>query len=443
MIVNSRITIKLDELRKSDAKKLLRKLTFVNDAQEAVSCYRLLPDKLVLSRGAWSEIPSYVKYRDRRSCPEMPELNFTVELDAIERDERFSKQSQALAEMFEHEQGIIVRPPGTGKTQIALAFIAACKTRTLVLVHTHDILQQWASYAAEAIPGLSIGIIQGKNDEVGHLTLATVQTLRKYIGNKDPEWWRQFGAVILDEAHHGTAATFEQILNTVPAKYRFGFTASPTRADGMEPALQWLIGPVIHKQKFTSPVKLTVVPVKTKFKYFFRGHWDWGNLVRALISDEARNRQIAKVVDREVSRGNSILVLSRRIGQLEGIAKVLQCPNELLNAGRGKAKRNSILDDFRAGHIRCLLATQLADEALDVPRLNRVCLVHPGKHEGRIVQQIGRALRRFPEKKDVIVYDFVDYRVNVLRRQWNERKRTYKKLKIKVKSTGKLFGKAA
>ena len=442
MIVNSKLRLRTDELRKKDAEKLLKKLTFATPDQNIVTCYRITPSNIILPRGAWSEIPSYVEYRDRRSAPKMPVLKFDKTLDDIEKDERFSGQNDALDSMLENEQGLIIRPPGTGKTQIALAFVAACKTRSLVLVHTQDILQQWQDYAAEALPGASIGVIQGKRSEVGHLTIATVQTLKNYIGSEGPEFWEQFGAVILDEAHHGPAKTFEFVLNSVPAKYRFGFTASPTRADGMEPALRWLIGPEIHNKPFTSPVDLKVVPVKTKFKYKYRGRWDWGNLVRALIVDEPRNKQIAKVVDREVSRGNSIIVLSRRIEQLESISAFLSCRNEILNAKRGRKNRDRIIGDFRTGSIRAVLATQLADEALDIPRLNRVCLIHPGKHEGRIIQQIGRALREHPEKKDARIYDFVDHRVAVLRKQWIKRKATYKKLKIKVKpKRNKLFKK--
>lgn len=443
MIVSRRLVLDHAELRKADAKKLLRKLTFLNADQNVVTCYRRTDQKLILPRGAWSEIPSYVTYKDRRSCPEMPELKFTVNLDNVEKDERFARQQAAVDSMFKNEQGVIVRPPGTGKTQIALAFVAACKTRSLVLVHTQDILQQWADYALEAIPELQVGIIQGRNHEVGHLTIATVQTLIKFINNNSAEWWRQFGCVILDEAHHGPAKTFEEVLNTCPAKYRFGFTASPTRADGMEPALRWLIGPVIHKQKFTSPVDLRVIPVKTQFHSFYRGHYDWGRLLRALISDEKRNRQIVEVINAEVAKGNSILVLSRRIEHLNEISKLLSCENEILTAKRKKADRRAIIDGFRSGRIRALLATQLADEALDIPRLNRVCLVHPGKAEGRIIQQIGRALREFPEKKDAVIYDFVDKKVNVLQRQWNKRKRIYKQLGIKVQSTGSLFRRAA
>ena len=433
MIVNSKIHLRTGELRKKDAGKILKKLTFSTPENQVVTCYRITPEKIVLPRGAWSEIPSYVEYADRTSFPAMPELEFTKTLDDVEKDERFGGQRRAVKAMFENEQGMIIRPPGTGKTQIALAFVAACKTRSLVLVHTHDILKQWHDYALEAIPGLSVGVIQGSKSEVGHLTIATVQTLKNYIAGEGPEFWEQFGAVILDEAHHGPAKTFELVLNSVPARYRFGFTASATRADGMEPALRWLIGPTIHKKKFTSPVDLKVVPIKTKFNYKYRGRWDWGNLIRALIVDPGRNRLIAKVVNREVARGNSVLVLSRRIEHLEKISEQLECKNEILNASRGKRKRDDILGRFREGDIRCVLATQLADEALDIPRLNRVCLVHPGKHEGRIIQQIGRALREFPNKKNVRIYDFIDPKISVLHRQWKKRKHTYRKLKIKVK----------
>jgi superfamily II DNA or RNA helicase len=144
---------------------------------------------------------------------------------------------------------------------------------------------------------------------------------------------------------------------------------------------------------------------------------------------------IAKVADREIQEGNSVLVLSRRIEHLERIAEEMREPCAILAAARvTKKERDRILAAFRTGEIRCVLATQLADEALDVPRLNRVLLTHPGKHEGRIIQQIGRALRKFPDKDDAIVYDFVDWNVHVLRRQWDARKRTYKKDGIKIRT---------
>ena len=438
MIIDRVLKIEIGELTPRQWQDLERKLTYEKPNGDIVTSYQLqlYKGRYVLPRGAWNYLPDSIRYYDMRSCPEMPKLKFVLKLDDVKKDERFEGQSDAVNSMFEEQQGLIIRPPGTGKTQIALAFAARCETRTLVLVHTEDILNQWVAAVENAIPSLKgkVGVIRGRTCKIGHITIATVQTLNRAYLERKMEWWAQFGCVIVDEAHHAAAPTWEAILNSCPATYRFGFTASATRADGMHPSMRFLIGPVIHRQKFTSPVELEVIPVRTEFKALYRGSFDWMPLVGKLISDDKRNDQIAKVVDAELDEGNSVLVLSRRIEHLEAIAECMQHDAEILAAAvRTKKERSEILAAFRAGKTRCVLATQLADEALDVPRLNRVVLTHPGKHEGRIIQQIGRALRKFPDKDDALIYDFVDWKVGVLRRQWDQRKRTYKKERIKVR----------
>jgi len=414
----------------------------VDGNSEVVTNYRDIISRgyIRIPRGAWYLVDS-IEADDERTCPKMPKLKFNVKLDDVEKDERFRGQSDAVAAMFEHEQGQIIRPPGTGKTQIALAFIAQCKTRTLVLVHTKDILEQWREYAEKAIPGIDIGIIGAGRNRVGHLTLATIQTVKQYTppGQDNRKFWRQFGAVIADESHHGAAKSWEAVLNSCTARYRFGFTASPTRADGLHPSLKFLLGPVIHRQKFSSPIDLTVVPVKTDFRFRWGGLWDWKRLLNFLVTDDERNQQIAEVADAEISGGNSVLVLSRRIEHLERIADCMREPNAILTGAKKDAERRRILDGLREGSIACVLSTQLADEALDVPRLNRVILTFPGKHEGRLVQQIGRAIREYPDKEDAIIYDFVDHRVGVLKRQWNLRRKAYKANDVKIRPSRRLL----
>lgn len=441
MIVDNFLRVKINELSPDQWRKIERSLTFMKDNGDVVISYRRLVTRgeYHLPRGAWSVMPDEIRYRDQRVAPRMPKLNFIVKLDDVEKDPRYKGQLAAVESMFENEQGLIVRPPGTGKTQIALAFASLAQTRTLVLVHTEDILNQWIEYVGDAIPELEgkVGIVRGDKCEIGHITIGTIQTLQRYLPQR--KWWDQFGCVIADEAHHVSAPSWEAVINGTKAKYRFGFTASLTRADGMHPTMRFIIGPVIHRQKFSSPVKLSVVPVKTKFKMVYRGAFDWQRLVNKLVENEERNTKIAQIAQREAKKGNSVLVLSRRIEHLERIAERISDNRlEILTGARSKADRKRILKNFRTGKIRILLATQLADEALDVPRLNRVLLTHPGKHEGRIIQQIGRAIRSHPTKQDAVIFDFVDWRVAVLRRQWNERRRTYKQARISVKSTGKL-----
>jgi len=444
ILIDNFITVDYDDLAKREWDKIFKALRYTDADGQLWEPWQINARKrtVKLPRGAWSILPDRIKYLDRRSFPKMRRLDFKVELDAEQDDGnkkfKFTGQKKALATMFEQEQGLIIRPPGTGKTQIALAFVANVKTRTLVLVHTEDILNQWVEYAEKAIPGIEIGVIRGQEVEVGHLTIATVQTFHKLIALDPAKWSRMFGAVILDEAHHAAASTFEQCLNLLAAKYRFGFTASPTRADAKHPYMRWVIGPVIHQQKFKSRVPVKVVPLRSRFYYGYRGQWDWGNLLRHLIADPGRNQLIAERVDYEIRKGNSVLVLSRRIEHLQNIAAVTEEPVEILAAAlRSKPERIEILSGFKSGKIKAVFATQLADEALDVPILSRVFLVHPGKHSGRIIQQIGRALREHPDKADAIVYDVVDSRIGVLRRQWNQRRQFYKASKIRIKG-GKL-----
>jgi superfamily II DNA or RNA helicase len=440
--VDKILTIEISELTKGQWEGLTKKLTYLNDQGEVVISYRRLVSRgvYVMPRGAWYLLPDSITYTDNRSKPELPELKWVGKIDAVEIDPRFKGQSAAVLAMMREEQGIVVRPPGTGKTEIATFFMAKAKTRSLVLVHTEDILEQWVARVEQNIPELKgkVGVIRGKECRIGHITVATVQTLSRSYLRKGDKWWAQWGVLIADEGHHVAAPTWESVINACPAYYRFGFTASPTRADGMHPSMRFIVGPIIHRQKFSSPVELEVVPIRTNFKMLYRGPFDWGPLLNKLVSDDKRNNEIAEVADREVREGNSVLVLSRRIEHLERIAELMSEDCEILTGKRSTKDRRRILQGFRAGEIRCLLATQLADEALDVQRLNRVLLTHPGKHEGRIIQQIGRAIRTHPEKQNAVIYDFVDWNVGVLRRQWNQRRRTYKANKISIRTKGKL-----
>jgi superfamily II DNA or RNA helicase len=159
----------------------------------------------------------------------------------------------AVRAMFDQEQGLVIGQPGMGKSQIILYFCANVKTRSLVLVHTKDILDQWEEYAKLSIPGFDLGVIQGRRQSVGHITIATVQTFKNLIVEDPDKWGKMFGAVILDEAHHAAATTFEQILNlsamldTVSASQQ-----APTRADKKHPYVQLVLGPIIYRKKFES-----------------------------------------------------------------------------------------------------------------------------------------------------------------------------------------------
>lgn len=452
MRVGNNIHLGAGEVTPEEWRRIADRLRYVDAEGVLHEPWRVttrLPREIILPRGAWAYLPDHIEYEDQRVCPKIPRFDFKLQLDAKLPDGRsFERQEECVDAMFFEEQGLIHRMPGSGKTQIALAFAARCETSTLVVVHTEDILQQWISYAKEAIPDADIGIIRGKEQVFGHITIATVQTLHRILtemkARERVEYMSTWGCFVLDEGHHGAADTFAYVTNCSPARYRFAFTASPTRADKRHPYLKSLFGPTIHELEFKSKVPVKVIPVKTGYYYGYRGRWDWGNLLRDMITNDERNAKIARRVARNIRDGHSTLVLSRRIEHLEQIKDHLWLEFQgdegylqrvaILAAGKVKGdKRKRILDNFKSGKILCVLATQLADEALDVTRISRLHLTHPGKHDGRLMQQVGRALREHEGKENAIVYDYVDAKVWPLRRQWMERKQAYGKMKIPIK----------
>lgn len=434
MKIDSTITVRTKELTRKEWRDLFTRLTFRDADDLEISAYQYHSGKGVveLPRGTWSMLPSRLEVTDRRSRPSMPKRGYTKTLDAP----GYAGQSAAVAAMFEYEQGQIIAPPGRGKTEICLAFAAASKTRVLVVVHTQDLMRQWTDRAKQSTPGLSLGKIQGKTCQVEHLTIAMAQSLKRYI-NDNEGFWQQFGAIIVDEAHHAAAETWEWLLNVCPAYYRFGVTASQKRSDGRQALVKFNIGPVIYKLKFESQVPMTVMPVATGFKTKYNGQ-QWQRIIKLLVNDQDRNEKIAEIVAREVKNGNTILVLSRQIAHLENIqaALMMKYPYnastiKVVTGRMPRPQRDKMIADLQSGDLRCILGTQLFEEGVDIPRINRIILAYPGT-EVTALQKIGRGSRKFEGKYECIIYDMLDDYVRVLAKQYLRRRTWYKSVGIRV-----------
>ena len=95
-----------------------KKLTYAKPNGDVVISFRKLRTKgcYLIPRGAWNLMPDHIRYHDKRTRPEMPELDFSLTLDAVEKDPRFAGQADSVRAMLEEQQGLILRPPGSGKT---------------------------------------------------------------------------------------------------------------------------------------------------------------------------------------------------------------------------------------------------------------------------------------------------------------------------------------
>lgn len=371
---------------------------------------------ITMPRGALGILPSSLVVDDRRVCPPMPKLGYAKELDGGD----FAGQVDAVKAMFQHEQGQVRMPTGSGKTDVVLAFVAACKTRTLVVVHTQDLVNQWVERAEAAIPGIEIGLIGAGSRSIGHLTIATIQTLRKkYLGDK--KLASKFGCVVRDEGHHLGAAGDEQVFNTMPARYRFAVSASSKRSDGRERLVDFSVGPVIYELAFRSQVPVVVKPIFSDFTSKYNVS-RWTHLVRAVVSDETRNQLIADQIEREAEHG-TVLVLSRQIVHLENIAEKLALSNFAIVTGQSRLRREHI-QAMRDGELQVILGTQLFEEGVDIPNLRCVVLAFPGT-DVTTLQKVGRVTRKHVVKDEAVVLDIVDPDVIGLARQYAKRRAWY------------------
>jgi superfamily II DNA or RNA helicase len=121
-------------------------------------------------------------------------------------------------------------------------------------------------------------------------------------------------------------------------------------------------------------------------------------------------------------------VLSGRIDHCELLAESIAAwgvSAAVLTGDVKRERRKVLLDEARAGKLSVLVATSLADEGLDLPRLSRVFLAYPGRARGRTVQRLGRLMRPHADKQDAALFDFVDRKVPLLRRHHLERRKLY------------------
>jgi superfamily II DNA or RNA helicase len=363
-------------------------------------------------------------FDDRRAvCPRV-DFNFGFELR--------SYQERAVMALINRTQGCAVVPCGGGKTVIGTAAVARLGQPALILAHTHDLVEQWAATVRDAL-GIDAGIVAGGKLTLRDVTVATVQSLIAMDDVERLSLGSRFGTVILDEAHHAPATVFREVLSWLPGRFRFGLTATPERSDGLTPMLHLCIGPElfrINHQELVAAGHLVVprvVPVATGATTDAETH---SAIVGDLSNDPDRNRLIVDLVVREARAGCSVLVLSGRVDHCQRLAKLLTAAGTeavSLTSKVAKHKRSTILDRFRDGSLKVVCATSLADEGLDVSRLERLVLATPARAEGRTIQRLGRLMRPHPGKRTPVLYDLVDD-IPLARRQFSARQRAYRKV---------------
>jgi superfamily II DNA or RNA helicase len=247
---------------------------------------------------------------DQRFAGNRIEVEFSGQLRRLQQD--------AVDAFAQHDEGILCAPTAFGKTAVAAWLIASGKVNTLILVHRQQLLDQWHARLAMflGLPAKSIGQIgRGAATRSGGVDIALLQSAHDKEGVKD--FVAEYGQVIVDECHHLSAFTFEQVIRQVKAKYVVGLTATPERKDGHHPLIYMQCGPILFKLSARSmtaaaPFEHEVVPRLTDFRLpLEQTDMTIQEVYAALVDDRVRNELILNDLI-QANRGRALAVASYR-----------------------------------------------------------------------------------------------------------------------------------
>jgi superfamily II DNA or RNA helicase/very-short-patch-repair endonuclease len=353
-----------------------------------------------------------------------------------------SEQRAAAEAMVVHDTGVLAATTAFGKTVIAAWLIAQRGVSTLVLVHRQQLLEQWVERLSAFlnIPAAAIGRIGGgRRKPRGTIDVALIQSLvRKGVVD---DCVGEYGHLIVDECHHLSAQSFEQVARRAKARFVVGLSATVARKDGHHPIIFMQCGPVRYQvnakaQAALRPFEHKVVVRPTGFHSLRGPDPDQRNeflrLSKELTEDEGRNRMICEDVIRAVREPRSPLILTERNRHLDVLAAMLSGRVRhlvVLRGGVGKKESEAVrerLAGIPCDEERVLLATgKYIGEGFDDPRLDTLFVTLPVSWRGTVAQYVGRLHRLHESKREVRVYDYADLDVPMLARMFDRRCRGY------------------
>lgn len=349
-------------------------------------------------------------------------------------------------------RGVVKSPAGSGKTWMAAyalwryAESRPMPTDAVWVAHTREQCDQ-ARAALDLFPHDSL-------------------TVRIFCYAGCP-WVGDADVIVFDEAQHVPADTFRKIVDDYEG-IRWGFSATPEREDDKKTDVFDLIGPIVYEvprdeliragslcqgevkfvtfnafDEFIDPVKeradqLFVERAK-RFPFLFRTPVGvreqmrrilWQSVLeKAVDENPKRDECIVGLAGRHPDK--STLIIVHKIEYGERLAPLLPGA-EMVHAKLGKKARREIIDRFRNGETKILIATSLADEGLDVPVASVLILAAPSKNKGKAEQRTGRVMRTFSDKADGLVYDLYEIQHPLLRNQAMQRVKRYEDLGYKI-----------
>lgn len=349
------------------------------------------------------------------------------------------EQEFAIEKTLDKDFGVIVSPPGSGKTVIGLELISQKRQPALIIVHRKQLFDQWIERIQSflKISKKDIGQIGNQKFKIGkEITVAMIQSLSK--NDEIEKISNSFGTIIVDECHHIPAKSFREVIVNFNSFYLYGLTATPKRKNNDEKLIYVYIGNILYnvdqidqiRQKQTKiEVNIKETNLYAPFDYKID---KYETISRILIHDTNRNSLILDDIEKNADRFKTFLILTERKAHVDILNLYLKDKYETItiHGEDSESSRKSKIEQLKQGHFKIVISTgQYFGEGIDLNNLECLIIAYPFAFEGKLIQYIGRIQH---SGNPPVIFDYRDSKIDYFEKMFKQRNRYYKKLTKRV-----------
>lgn len=359
---------------------------------ETIKNYKVLPKGILsIPQGRLDLVPEEYEIIDKRVVENIPFPDPKFEL---------RPEQQVVYDPID-DTCFINALVGWGKTFTALHLAHKFGQKTLVITHTAALRDQWCE-EIEVLFGTQCGVIGGgRVDYEDHfITVANIQTLVKYT----TDLAKEFGTIILDEAHHCPATTFASTVDAFHARYRIALSGTMIRKDGKHILFKDYFGPVVYKPPQSNTLTPTVHIIKSGIT--LKPGVPWVEKVTDLLESEKYRLFIADIAKMHIQQGHSVLVIADRVEFLHKVKEYIGEDCAVVTGDTEFEERQLIKQQILSGERKAIAGSrQIFSEGISINALSCVILAAPMSNDSLLEQIVGRIQRISDGKLNPLVVD--------------------------------------
>jgi superfamily II DNA or RNA helicase len=289
---------------------------------------------------------------------------------------------------------------GWGKTFCALHIARKLGQKTLIVCHNTMLRDQWADEIRK-IYDMPVGVIGSGNFDIDHsIVVGNIQTLTKIA----PKIAKEFGTIIVDEAHHCPATTFTKFIDAMYARYKIGLSGTMQRKDGKHILFKDFFGPKLYQPPQNNTLTPKIQIVKTGIS-LAQGE-PWVKKMNILLYDPDYQRAIAHIADLKIKQGHKVLIIADRVEFLQQVKEMIGDECVCITGGTTYEERTELKQQVESGEKSCVAGSrQIFSEGISINILSCVILAAPIANDALLEQIVGRIQRMHPDKLPPLVVD--------------------------------------